>query len=234
MKLRRKPCTPAQRIRVNALRRTSVHPRDRAACPDGSGAPQSAAPAATTNATRQRGTVCPDGGGAPQSAAPAATTNAMQQRGTVRPHGSGAPQSAALTRRQEQHFEELIAAVEALGFFPRESKPTGDAGTEEFRLAGEQFALAQNLRKFPCTPAQRTRVNALRRTLATRVQEQRFEELIAAVEAQGFFPRESKPTGDAGTEEFQLATDEYLLARKLRRNPCTLAQRTRVNALRRT
>ena len=49
-------------------------------------------------AERQRGTVRPDGGGAPQSAAPAATTNAMQQRRTVRPHGSGAPQSVALTR----------------------------------------------------------------------------------------------------------------------------------------
>ena len=64
----------------------------------------------------------------------------------------GAPQPAVLTRGQE-----LIDAVKTLGFFPKETRPTGDEGMQEFQLA-------LKIRRCQFTPAERIEIDELRRT----------------------------------------------------------------------
>ena len=60
-------------------------------------------------------------------------------------------------RRQELIGQKHIDAVKTLGFFPKETRPKGDEGKEE-------FLLAMKIRKYPFTPAQRIELNELQRT----------------------------------------------------------------------
>ena len=69
----------------------------------------------------------------------------------------GALQPAVLSRGQE-----LIDAVQTLGFFPKETKPTGDEGKEEFQLAAK-IRKARERQLF--TPAEQIELNELKRTL---------------------------------------------------------------------
>ena len=55
--------------------------------------------------------------------------------------------------------------MRALGYYPKETQPTGDPGTEEFKQALKDTTLTWKLRRSGCTPEQRALADKLKRTL---------------------------------------------------------------------
>ena len=91
---------------------------------------------------------------------------AMNARGASQPAAgtsanSSASQPAACTKGQE-----LIDAVKTLGFWPKETRPTGDEGTEEYKLTMKARDLAEKIRRHRhrFTSAERIELDELQRT----------------------------------------------------------------------
>ena len=87
-----------------------------------------------------RATACPDGSGASQSAAPQAKANAARQRATARPDDSGAPQPLALNSGAAQSaalsgaVQKLVEEVKQFGRMPKRNHGTSTEERAEDRL----------------------------------------------------------------------------------------------------
>ena len=92
-----------------------------------------------------RATACPDGSGASQSAAPQAKASASRQRANARPDDSGAPQPPALNSGAVQpvarkgSVEALVEDLKQFGRIPQRHKDPSEAQRAENSLA-KRFA----------------------------------------------------------------------------------------------
>ena len=154
------------------------------------------------------------------SSQPSANASQPSATSAVPPDGSsGAPQSAALTSAQQA----LVDDIESFGRMPKRKKGTSADDRAENNLA-QRYEKLEKRCPLPKHKKQELRVLGGAPQPAAW---SKGRELIDAVKTLGFFPKETRPTGDEGMQEFQLAL-------KIRRCQFTPAERIEIDELRRT